>query len=184
MQAAHPSWLIKHTEAQKSVVGVQTVPRQDQTTSERQAHMGCSSPCAFLHDFKPPHSLKFTAQLTFQPGCVCPLPRHLPTAKLWHCSTLKLLLVPFVYHTACPSCSVLWRASSCSSPSSSHKGQCWKGKPGFLHLSCFSLLIILYYIYILNRGLKRAGGMLLEPSTPPLLRMPGAVLWGRPAPSH
>lgn len=96
--------------------------------------------------------LKFTPQLTLQPGCMFPLPRHLPTAKLWHHSTSKFLSGPSMCHTACPCSSVLRRASSCSSPPSSHEGQL-----GFLNLSCFSLPTIFYYIFILYRGLKRAG---------------------------
>ena len=101
--------------------------------------------------------LKFVAQLTLQPGCAFPLPKHLPTARLQHRSTSTLLSGQSVCHTACPRSSVLWRASSHSSPPSSCEGQCWNGKLGFLHLSCFSLPVILYYIYILYRGLKRAG---------------------------
>lgn len=112
--------------------------------------------------------LKFAAQLTLRPGFTFPLPRHLPRPKLWHHSTSKLLPGPSIYHTACPSSSVLRRSSS----PSSCEGQFWNGKLGFLHLSCFSLPIILYYIYILYRGLKRAGR---QPHTGKLGGMPHAA---------
>lgn len=132
--------------------------------------------------------LKFTAQVASQPQFMILLLRHPPTAKLWHHSTPKPLLGLSICHTAWPCSSVLQRAPSPSSVPSSCEGQCWNRKPGFLHLPCFYLNIILYSIFIsiLYRGLKRAGrqphsakagGMLhvTDPSTPAALHTGGCA---------
>lgn len=93
--------------------------------------------------------LKFTAQVTPQAQFIIILLRHLPTAKLWHHSTPKLLLGLSICHTA-PQC---FRDSSPSSVVSSREGQCWNRK----HLPCFWLYTLFcIFISILYRGLKRA----------------------------
>lgn len=99
--------------------------------------------------------LKFAAQVTLQPQfTILPL-RYLPTAKLWHHSTPKPLPGLSICHTACPCSSVIQRASSPSSVLSSHEGQCWNRKPGFLHLAPI-LILFCIFISILYRGLKKA----------------------------